>query len=62
MIAYDYRQLRENAEHVLRSMQRRYPGYVSRGRLTQAEMLHRLHIQNETIALLFELEKAERLL
>jgi len=62
MIAYDYRELRENAEHVLRSMQRRYPGYVSRGRLTADEMAARLKIQEATIELLAELEKAERLL
>jgi len=62
VIAYDYRELRQNAEHVLRSMQRRYPGYVSRGRLTAAEMLERFKIQQATIDLLTELEKAERLL
>ena len=62
MIAYNYRELRENAEHVLRSMQRRYPGYVSRGRLTKTEMLERFNIQHATIELLMELEKSERLL
>ncbi|HKD76055.1 MAG TPA: hypothetical protein VKB76_11195 [Ktedonobacterales bacterium] len=61
-IAYDYRSLRQNAEHVLRSMQRRYPGYVSRGRLTLQEMTSRMRIQEATIELLLELEKAERLL
>lgn len=62
MIPFDYRELRENAEHVLRSMQRRYPGYVSRGRLTAMEMDARLKIQQATIDLLVELERSERLL
>jgi antibiotic biosynthesis monooxygenase (ABM) superfamily enzyme len=62
MIPFNYRELRENAEHVLRSMQRRYPGYVSRGRLTAQEAEDRFAIQAATIDLLRELEKTEQLI
>jgi hypothetical protein len=62
MIAFNYRELRENAEHVLRSMQRRYPGYVSRGRLTTQEAEDRFAVQAATIELLRELEKTELLI
>jgi hypothetical protein len=62
MIAFDYMCLRENAEHVLRSMQRRYPGYIARKRMTDQQAVERLAMQAATIELLAELEKTENLL
>jgi hypothetical protein len=56
-----FAKMRANAEHVLRSMLRRYPGYVMRKRMSNQEMREHMALQQHTILLLRQLEKTERL-
>ena len=49
------------AEHALRSMQRRYPGYVLTGRITQRKAERRMAVMAAIVALLREKAKTEML-